>query len=191
MISQNVQKFPNRMTFFGNKRVVILLILFIVLISGFKYFQKRNEFKLSPEDLVKYESVYHEFQVTFLRKALDAYVANDSSKACILESAVIEREGKGEFEGVTSGLASFDKKYYKSKFIVLTIDDNKESVDGKDLQIIFRDKPDRIFYAWVGRNPSGEICLIGFNSDIMIDQDYLKQVTTFANPSIYDEKYGI
>lgn len=175
-----------------NKKILIgLLGLIAVAVGMFFYFQKRNEFKLSSEDLVKYESVYHEFQVTFLRKALDAYIANDSSKACILESAVIKKDGSGEFEGITSGLASFDIEYYKSKFIVLTIDDNKESPDGKDIQIIFRDKPDKIFYAWVGRNPEGEICLIAFNSDQDMGKQYLYEVVNLAKPSIYDERYGI
>ncbi len=114
--------------------------------------------ELNPKELEEYYRVYKNPNVVLLRESLNAYLAGDSSRACIFQGAVEAQRGMG----IISGLDAFSKDYYKSKFIVATIDDNAEN--GKDIQIIFQDKPDRIFYAWVGKNPYEEDCLLGFNS---------------------------
>jgi len=72
-----------------NKRLLILLLIIAFLIIGiFIYIQKKHEWKPTEENLTNYEAVYHEFPVQFLRHAFDAYLENDSSKACILQVAV-------------------------------------------------------------------------------------------------------
>ncbi|MCX6756564.1 MAG: hypothetical protein NTW35_00185, partial [Candidatus Nomurabacteria bacterium] len=45
------------------------------------------------------------------------------------------------------GLNNFDKSYYKSKFLILSASDN--DYGGVQAYIIFVDKPDKIFWAWV------------------------------------------
>ena len=176
-----------------NKKLLFGLLMLVALaLCLFVYFRKRVEWEPTTENLVNYEAVYHEFPVVFLRRIFDAYVANDLENVCILPFAMNKIDGKDiGFENITSGLDSFDKSYYKSKFIVWSYFENKES--GHDIEILFRDKPDRIFYAWVGRNPEGEICLLGFNSSNPSNQskNKLERLIKTLKPSIYDEGYGI
>lgn len=174
----------------SKKLFIGLLSLVVIIFSLFIYFTKKAEWKPTEENLINYEAVYHEFSVRFLRDALDAYVANDSKSVCILDAAVYKFNGKDKvFEGITSGLDAFDKSYYRSKFIVWSFTENSEN--GNNIMILFRDKPDRLFYAWVGRNPEGEICLMGFNSRDDTDKKALEKTIKSLKPSIYDTKYGI
>lgn len=167
--------------------LMILASIFLVTYSS----RSKNQW-LNKEELAQYESVYQEYPVQFLRKALNAYLEHDSSKACILEIAVKKSDGKEYgIEGITTGLDAFDRKYYSSKFVVATYDESKEFEDSKDIQIIFRDKPDRIFYALVGRNPEGEICLLGFNSKDNIDQNALKEMIRESEPHFSDPELAI
>lgn len=91
----------------------------------------------------QYKKTYNQPYVKFLRTALDDYLAGDGSSERILQASVTPINK----DGITSGLDSFDKGYYESKFVIFSIDDSISG--GKDIQIIFQDKPDRIFYAWV------------------------------------------
>ena len=176
-----------------NKKLLIVLPIITLLIIGiFIYIQKKNEWNPTEENLANYKSVYQEYPVQFLRKALNAYLEHDSSKACILEIAVKKSDGKDfGIDGITTGLDAFDKKYYSSKFVVATYDDNKELEGSKSIQIIFRDLPDRIFFAWVGRNPEGEICLLGFNSKDNQDQKVLKEMINEGEPYFSDPNLAI
>lgn len=141
--------------------------------------------ELNPEELEEYYQTYKNPFVVYLRKALNAYLANDSSQACIFEGAVKEDRR----EGIITGLDAFSEDYYKSKFIVATIYDNKEN--GKDIQIIFQDKPDRIFYAWVGDNPNGEICLLGFNSTEYFDPERIKELNEAYKLFLTDKEHAL
>jgi hypothetical protein len=67
---------------------------------------------------------------------------------------------KNDLDGAPSGLADFDKEYYQSKFAVLAIDNALPG--GKDVLIIFQDKPDKIFTAWVYKLADGKYDFRGF-----------------------------
>ena len=168
---------------------IIIFFLAIGILGAYKSSFNSKEVSTKKRS-ESYELIYKEVPVTFLRKSLNAYLINDSSKVCILQVAVTKSDGKNYgMEEITSGLEAFDKSYYKSKFVVATYDDNKETEGSKNIQIIFRDKPDRIFYAWIGRNPQGEICLLGFNSRNDIDpvklQETIKSTEPyFSNPDL-------
>lgn len=164
-------------------------MLVALTVGLFVYLHKRNEMSLSKEDLVKYESVYHEYPVQYLRRVLDGYVTTNFDGLCVMPPAITASETKENDINAKSGLNSFDEAYYKSKFIVWTYNKNK-SGNGNDIMILFRDKPDRLFYAWVGRDSEGEICLLGFNS-VDNNPKVLKDTIKSLNPSIYDTKYGI
>lgn len=188
----------------SRKLYLPLFIVLIILIAIYQYFPKDNssspnkktstetnnltELKplvIDQKDLEGYYRVYKNPFVLYLRKALNAYLANDSAQACIFEGAVKEQRR----EGIITGLDAFSKDYYKSKFIVTTIDDDK--ANGKDIQIIFQDKPDRIFFAWVGNNPSGEICLLGFNSKEHFDEKAMKEMIDYYKPYLFDKKHAL
>ena len=85
-------------------------------------------------------------------------------------------------------LVSYDSSYYKSKFVVLTINNNIGG--GKDIQIIFQDKPDMVFSAWVYKLATGEYELRSFNS-----KDYNKQtlnkIISSYNSLIFDKNHSI
>ena len=62
----------------------------------------------------------------------------------------------------TCGLGSFDKALYKNKFVVLNA--YKNDYGGVQADIVFVDKPDALFWAWVYQygNESGEYTLRAF-----------------------------
>lgn len=98
---------------------------------------------LTQEQLEGYYAVYKEPYVLFLRKALDAYLSGNLDGVEIAGMAI---ESRNE-DGKKSGLDSFDKSYYQSKFVVITI--NNSIAGGKEIQIIFQDKPDKLFWVWI------------------------------------------
>lgn len=141
--------------------------------------------ELNPKELEEYYQTYKKPYVQFVRKALDAYLANDSSGVNISMGAVT----KDHREGIISGLDSFDKSYYKSKFVVVTINDS--IAGGKDIQIIFQDKPDRIFYAWVYQLADGTYELRGFNSKETINQELLDAAIEFYGDLVFDKEHAL
>lgn len=180
--------------------ILIILLLSLIIIAYFNF--KKNEQtpvvtqltkqhqktildEASKERINQYYQVYQNPNVIYLRQALNAYLAHDSSQACISQAAVSARVD----QGIVTGLDSFDKSYYKSKFIVFTIDKNKEN--GEDIQIIFKDKPDRVFYAWLGDNPYKELCLLGFNAKEKQDKKVLQSIIDYYKPLISDKNYSL
>lgn len=139
----------------------------------------------SKDQLEGYYRVYQNPSVIFLRKALNAYLANDSAGVNI-SMAAVQSETR---DGIISGLSSFSKDYYKSKFVVVTI--NKGISGGDDIQILFQDKPDRIFYAWVYKLASGDYELRGFNSKENIDQKALKEMIDYYGPLLFDKTHSL
>jgi hypothetical protein len=144
-----------------------------------------EELKTSAEEMESYYRVYKNPFVIYLRKALNAYFAHDSSGVDIARVAV----DKDEREGIISGLDSFDKSYYRSKFVVITINDSMAG--GKDIQILFQDKPDRIFYAWVYQLATGEYELRGFNSKESFDPEAMKDMTNAYKDLIFDKEHSL
>jgi len=94
------------------------------------------------EDLQSYYNIYQAPSVLHLRKALNSYL--DGTNIGMEGGAVIE---KRIIESTLTGLDAFDRMYYKSKFIVLSIE--PYNYGGELITIIFQDKPDKIFQAWV------------------------------------------
>lgn len=73
-----------------------------------------------------------------------------------VEDAALVKTGQ-----VNCGLESFDKIYYKSKFIIYAAADNE--FGGVQANIVFVDKPDTVFWTWVYRlGGDGEYSLRGF-----------------------------
>lgn len=144
-----------------------------------------NPLIIEPKDLEGYYRVYKNPFVLYLRKALNAYLANDSDEVNI-SMAAVQKESS---EGIISGLDSFNKDYYKGKFIVLTINDGLGG--GKDMQIIFQDKPDRIFYAWVYQLADGNYELRGFNSKESSDKKGMEKIIDYYKPYLLDKEHAL
>jgi len=115
----------------------------------------------SDDQLKSYYASYNNPYVVHVRKALDGY-STGTNVGMDIPEAVMEKRIDGN---MVFGLSAFDKDYYKSKFIVWQIDDHAGG--GKDITLIFQDKPDRIFHAWVYQlgDESGEYDLRGFWED--------------------------
>lgn len=140
----------------------------------------------APKDKIEgYYRVYQNPSVIFLRKALNAYLANDSAGVNI-SMAAVQSDTR---DGIISGLSSFSKDYYKSKFVVVTID--KSIAGGEDIQILFQEKPDRIFYAWVYQLASGDYELRGFNSKENFDQKAFKDTLDYYGPLLFDKTHAL
>src|SRR3989338_6185074 len=92
--------------------------------------------------------------INHIRTALDGYL--DGSNTGAEEVVAIGADAK---EGC--GLSDADRGYYKSKFILYQVANN--DYGGVQAYIVFVDKPDTIFWAWVYRlGGDGEYSLRGF-----------------------------
>lgn len=144
-----------------------------------------DSWKDTSNNIEDYYKVYKNPTVLYLRKALNAFLSNDSSDINISNVAV-EKDSR---DGIISGLDSFDKEYYKSKFIVLTI--NKSISGGVDIQILFQDKPDRIFYAWIYQLADGNFELRGFNSKEEMKPEAMKAIQTEYKTFLEDKEHAL
>lgn len=191
----------------NNKKFQITIIIVLILLIGFIYIEGYkaqdkekiietpkptisglnvpDNWKDTSNNIEDYYRVYKNPTILYLRKALDAYLANDSSDINISNAAV----EKDSIEGIISGLDSFDKEYYKSKFIVLTI--NKSVSVGVDIQILFQDKPDRIFYAWVYQLADGSFELRAFNSKEEMEQKAMKALQAEYKTFLEDKEHAL
>lgn len=92
----------------------------------------------SPSD----EEIHNSPHIKRIRLALKGYL--DGSNDGVEDSALTNELSK---DNLKCGLNNFDKSYYKSKFLILSASDN--DYGGVQAYIIFVDKPDKIFWAWV------------------------------------------
>ena len=103
-----------------------------------------NNLTFTPEEFEDYYQVYRNPYVIHIRKVLNSYLEGKiegiSSPNVVVKTDI-------DKDGFMTGLDSFSKDYYKSKFVVFSINDFLGG--GKEIQIIFQDKPDRLFSAWV------------------------------------------
>jgi hypothetical protein len=77
-----------------------------------------------------YYLVYKNADVRYLRRVFDGYLRG---------ARVTEEEAES--------LGKWDKAYYRSKFVVLSRDNN--TFGGTFITIMFQDRPDKVFVAWV------------------------------------------
>lgn len=111
---------------------------------------------LTEEELQGYYAVYSDPYVVHVRTALNGYL-DGSNTGMDSPGLVIQAQTEG---GIMSGLDSFDRSYYQSKFVVYAINDN--IAGGKEIDIVFQDKPDKMFAAWVYSPGEGHYDLRGF-----------------------------
>ena len=94
-----------------------------------------GEAHFTPDQLREYYLVYTDPDVRYLRTIFDAYLKGGTG-----------HEGEFEF------LKKWSSDYYRSKFMVCSRDQNP--FGGTLITLMFQEKPDRIFVAWV--YPSGQ-----------------------------------
>jgi len=100
--------------------------------------QQTSRIGESPTD----EQIYTNPFVTHIRTALNNYL---SGSGIGIEDKALD-DFDIEPDDTTCGLNSFDKSYYKSKFIVFRASDNEYG--GVQTYVVFVDKPDTLFWVW-------------------------------------------
>jgi hypothetical protein len=159
-----------------------MLILEAYICCMYKEYKNEDELDLTEDQLQQYYAVYKEPSVLHIRKALNAYLKGNINSR-LISSAAVGKDIKNR-----SGLDCFSKKYYKSKFIVLSIENSIWG--GVNVHIMFQDKSDKQFVAWVYKLAEGDYELRGFWEHQM-DQESLKKHNRMFRKYLEDKKHAI
>lgn len=192
------------------RRIIILTSIIIIATFLFGVFSKTNENPISnvekvaptisatiipteegirelhftEEQLKEYYSAYKNLFVLHIRKSLDNYLAGASEGI----NQVAIRVDKSE-NGTIGGLDFFSKDYYKSKFIVFAINDGV--MEGKVISIVFQDKPDKLFNAWVYKLAGGNYELRGFWQNDNLTEKEMKKIQTEYRIYLEDKQHAL
>jgi hypothetical protein len=131
-----------------------------------------SEAQFTPEQLEQYYRVYKNADVRYLRTLFDAYIKN---------SGGTERERQM--------LSEWNKEYFRSKFMVMSREDN--TFGGTFITILFQDRPDKVFVAWV--YPEGgnrQLTLKGFDVADFSDED-IRQMRVRYKKLIEDKTHAM
>lgn len=193
--------------FMKNKHnlIIALFLLLILLVSFFLLFkqpskapivppaviptimptvEEEQEIRFTGEQLKGYYSSYENPFVLHIRKALNSYLAGINEG---IEPLAI-RADKTE-DGTIGGLDSFSKDYYKSKFIVFGINDS--IVGGKEINIIFQDKQDKLFNVWIYRLGTGDYELRGFWQNKNFTENEMAKIQKQYKIYLEDEEHAL
>lgn len=112
-----------------------------------------GEAQFSPEQLEQYYLVYKNPDVRYLRTVFDIYL-----------------DDSGGIEQERQLLQKWNKDYFRSKFMVLSREGN--TFGGTLITILFQDRPDKVFVAWVYPEGSNrKLTLRGFDVGDFNDED--------------------
>ena len=89
-----------------------------------------GEAQFTPEQLEQYYLVYKNSDVRYLRTLFDSYLNNS-----------------GGTKEERQQLQKWNKDYFRSKFMVMSRENNM--FGGTLIKILFQDRPDKVFVAWV------------------------------------------
>jgi hypothetical protein len=140
----------------------------------------------TPEQLQGYYATYKDPYVINLRKALNGYL--DGTNYGMDDPASVIKPDTS-ITGLLGGLSSFDKSYYQSKFIVYSIDNSLAG--GKEIYIVFQDKPDKVFYAWVYKLAGGTYDLRAFAQDLEYTPDKMLQIQQEYKTFLNDKTHAL
>ncbi len=73
-----------------------------------------------------------------------------------------------------SGLINYPSDYYKSKFVV--INSKKSLAGGIELNILFVEKPDKVFWVWLYKQADGTYDMRGFQENTIYTEDTIKEI---------------
>lgn len=148
--------------------------------EGIKYAESQRPpgIEEDPSD----EEIYNNPYVKHIRTALDGHLSGTSNG--------VEEDGTlgNDSENLNCGPNSFDKSYYKSKFIVF--DAENSDYGGVSAHIVFINKPDTIFWTWIYQYDSGEYTLRAFCKDGP-PEDKEGEFKNFINGIIKESKFSL
>ncbi|MBI2252207.1 MAG: hypothetical protein HYU63_05650 [Armatimonadetes bacterium] len=144
-----------------------------------------KELKFSKEDLERCYEAYKNPYVLHLRKALNGYIKG-TNEGIASPQITLESDKLGVD---VYGLDSFNKDYYKSKFIIYQI--NNHPAGGMSILIIFIDKPDKLFGAWVYKVANGDYDLRQFWQVANFTKEVMLKVCKLYKIFLEDEKHSL
>ena len=131
-----------------------------------------GEAQFTPEQLEQYSLVYKNPDVRYLRTLFDSYVKNS-----------------GGTEQEQQQLSKWNKDYFRSKFMVMSRDNN--TFGGTLITILFQDRPDKVFVAWI--YPEGgdkQLTLRTFDVGDFSDED-IKRIKVRYKKLIEDKTHAM
>lgn len=144
-----------------------------------------EEITFTEEQLKSYYAVYSDPFVIHIRKALNGYLSG-TNEGMEIPAAVIEKHDMTS--GSLGGLAAFEKDYYQSKFVVVALED--ALMGGKTVTIIFQEKSDRVFTAWVYKLGEDQYDLRGFWEDGKATQNIDETLKTLGK-YVFDKEHSL
>jgi len=156
-----------------------------------------EELEFTREQLEGYYEVYKNPYVLHIRKALNAYL-NGTNEGISFPESVINAQvleetsldsGAESADLTPAGLDSFSKDYYRSKFIVFAINDG--IMGGKIINIIFQDKPDKLFNAWIYQRAGGDYDLRGFWQNMTFTGEKMEKTVKLYKRYLEDKEHAL
>ncbi len=155
-------------------RKILFTVIFAISLGSLVFAQDSKiplgEASFTKEQLADYYKVYKNTDVRYLRKVFNKFIAKPLTKN----------------DEEIDLLKKFDKKYFKSKFIVLSRD--PDLFGNNNILMIFLDKPDKIFLASVYKN---DLRLVIFEEDKSFNKEDLRRVKIRYRKFFEDKKHSI
>lgn len=142
----------------------------------------------NPKQVQEYYDTYKNPYVIYIRKALDSYLAgnNVGINDIAIKSDTVHSDQNGD---TLSGLDSFSKDYYKSKFIVVNFAAGIGG--GKVISIEFQDKPDKVFDVWIYQLAGGDYELRGFSENKILSGEKLIELNKTLKTFLEDKAHSL
>lgn len=142
-----------------------------------------EEYQPTAEQRAEYLQTLQTPMVQFIRQVFDAYVAGTMQEEGLDES-VVKSHDLGE---TMSGFESFDKDYFSSPFLVYTVNPGA-MFGGVEYAIFFKDKPDKMFIAWIYDMQEEGLDFRGFWQASKISQEQMMEIVAESQYVFEDEE---
>lgn len=142
----------------NHRKILIVLTLILLLAIGAVFLKSKfpgvTEVSTQPSlqtvadpALQDYYNSYEDPFVIQIRTTLNNYINDPKTVSASLVEKGLTMERK-------TGLSNFSDDYYKGRFVVIDIGNFPGG--GKQINILFPDKPDKVFWVWVYKLSEGE-----------------------------------
>jgi hypothetical protein len=156
-----------------------------------------QELEFTQEQLEQYYEVYKNPYVLHVRKALNGYLKGTNEgiefPESVIEAHTLEKapseSGIENADSAPAGLDSFSKDYYQSKFVVMAINDGV--MGGKIINIIFQDRPDKLFDVWIYQMAEGDYDFRGIWQNINFTGEKLDNFVKSYKKYIEDKEHSL
>jgi len=180
-----------------NKNIYLIFLVTALLVLGVVFLNFRigkstqpiiqddqkpqeTERKMTEAELQDYYSMYKNPFVLQIRTALNSYL-NDPKT---LSETVLEGLGDGK-----SGLNSYSSDYFRGRFVVMGI--KKSLAGGEEVNILFPDKPDKVFWVWVYKLAGGDFEMRGFKENTYYTKEKIEYYINQYPQLLQNKEYSL